>query len=202
MSKSNGSAFVKDDGVEAVSPVTGAMNLRKWLDKGKARVIKRVEVCLAAANEAEIRDLDAQITAAQGKRLGVIDDRLASAGPDLHALAERVEELRTEMRESMTVFKFTGLKAGQVLACRDAASVGEDGEPDGEEVGLRILAAQCVEPTGLTWEDFRTLGEAIGDEPFVEKIYRTARAAMSGVVDIPFSLAASQILSTPRSSES
>lgn len=196
---SKGKAFVKADGVEAVAPVSGVMNLRKWLAKGNARVIKRVEVCLAAGLEAEIRDLDAAIVAAKGAKIGLVDERLATVGPDLRGMAERAEALRAEMQESMTVFKFVGLKADRFEAIRAESSKGEDGEPNGEEVGYRILAAQCIEPAGMTWEDMKALADAIGDEAFINKIHRTAQAASAGVVDIPFSSAASAILATRES---
>lgn len=196
MSKPKGTAFTKPE------PIDGMMNLRKWIDRGTARVVKRVEVCMAASLEAEIEELNAQLQAAQGKRLGIVDERLNSTAPDVRELAQRIQDLRDEMRDSMVTLKFTGLSADQIEACRSAATVGEDGEPDPEEIGYRMLAAQCVEPAGVTWEDMRDLGKAMGDRPFIERVHRVAQSAMAGVVNIPFSLAASQILATPESSES
>lgn len=164
-------------------------NLQRWIARGHARVVKYVEVYLAAGLEADIRDLDAQIVQAKAR---------GESNESLVPLAEQVEALRAEMTESKTVFKFTAVSS-QML--RDLTALVDDDDTD--ELGMRIMAAQCLEPPGLTWEDMRDLQDAIGEGYFMNTIIRTAVAARDGgSIDVPFSLSASAILQARVSSAS
>ena len=195
-----GAAFQPSEPDPVASDPT-RFNLRKWYARGKTRVVKYVEVYLAAGLEADIRELDSQIVATKG---GVLDERLAggtvSEDARLVALAQEVEALRAEMAESKVVFKFRGLDPGEFDKIKE--SLGEDADDD-EKVGYAMFAAQCLEPAGMTGEDFAEMAEHLGEGYFGQTIIRTATAANSGMsVDVPFSLNASEVLRTRASSGS
>lgn len=195
---SKGSAFTKAD-AESDEPKMDPtkFDLQRWIAKGKARVVKYVEVYMAAGLEADIRELDAQIV---HEKASPADDRLAGGDNRLVELAEQVESLRAEMAESRVVFKFRSLDPGEFDKIHAAA--GGDDVP-AEKIGYAIFAAQCVQPTGLTAEDFESLADALGEGYFTNTLVRAAIAARDGgSVDVPFSLNASEVLRTRASSGS
>lgn len=194
--KKTGEAFTKPE-----PEITPRMNLRRWLDKGNARVVKYVEVYLAAGLEADIREMDAEIARLRGANLGV--EQTSENEARLRSMAQQVEDWRAEMNDSRVVFKFRGIDGSEVEAIRAAAPVGEDGKPDQSAMGFALFAKQCLAPEGLTAEDFADLHAALGDGYFDQTIVRTAIAARDGVsIDVPFSFAASEILRTRASSAS
>ncbi|NUO35443.1 MAG: hypothetical protein HOQ27_10330 [Dermatophilaceae bacterium] len=198
--KTPGAAFVRPDEPAEVASDPTNFNLRKWYTRGKARVVKYVEVYMAAGLEADIRELDAKIVATRG---GIIDERLAggtvSEDDRLVAMAREVEALRAEMAESRIVFKFRALDPGEFEAIK--TSLGEKAEDDAA-LGYAMFAAQCIEPAGLSGGDFAELAEHLGEGYFGQTIIRTATAANAGEsVSVPFSLNASEVLRTRGSSQ-
>ena len=196
-----GSAFTPEPSEPDAASDPTRFKLRKWYSRGKARVVKYVEVYLAAGLEADIRELDAQIVSTKS---GILDDRLSGGGVSndsrLVEMAQEVERLRAEMAESKVVFKFRGLDPGEFDKIKEDLG---DLADDDEQIGYAMFAAQCIEPVGMTGSDFEELAQHLGEGYFGQTIIRTATSANSGTsVDVPFSLNASEVLRTRASSQS
>jgi hypothetical protein len=115
-------------------------------------------------------------------------------------MAEQVEALRAEMAESRVVFKFRSLDPGEFDKIHATAG-GDEAAP--EKIAYAVFAAQCVQPAGLSADDFEAMAEALGEGYFTNTIVRAAIAARDGGgVDVPFSLNASEVLRTRASSAS
>lgn len=193
MSKSKGDAFAKAEPAPARDPLGDfRMNLRKWRDKGTARVVKYAEVFLAPGLQAEIDALDAEIV------------RLGTDNPESVPLAEQAEALREEMQSSRMSFKFAGIDSENIRSIADGFEKDADGNvKDNKGFTCQVLAAQCVEPKGMTADDFADLFDALGEGYFGRTLLAASGAARDGVsVDVPFSLAASLTLKTRESSAS
>ncbi len=193
---SNNSAFVKPPEPDE----DARMNVRKWLRKGHARIVKRVEVYLAAGLQPDIEELDAQIQQARNAA-PANDERLSSVGPDLADMAARVEALRADMEASKTVFRFQAIDAAKVEEIVADTPKGKGDEPEPRALTFALLEYQCVEPKGMTREDFEELLNGLGEGYFNRTLLATAIAARDGAnVSVPFSFVASEILRTRASS--
>lgn len=199
MSKS-GNAFTK---TPQDQPNVDGFDVHEWI-RGAALVTRSVPVCGKPQLLGKIEALKDEIERVQAGDFD--DDRPLAKSPAL-ALAEELEAARAEMLASMLTFTFRGMRPGEMEKIK--ATVGDVEETDGTgEVDYRLLEALCVKPTGLTWEDFRTLH--VGDPErgieglgtyFMRTIMRTANAAIEGGgVDVPFSPASSALIA--RSSKS
>lgn len=115
------------------------------------------------------------------------DERLGTKS-EPQRIAAQMDAIRREMDASARVFKFRSLAPGELDEIKDAA--GKGAQP--EELTFRVLATQCVQPAGITWEQFKTLYQALGDGYFNATILQTANEAReANAVALPFSLAAS-----------
>ena len=153
-------------------PVT--FNVDEWL-AGASRVTKMVEVYGKPHLQAEIDELDARL------RSDTLD------GSERHDVADRVEALRAEMTASRAVFKFSSIPDEKVEAIRKRHK--------GDEIAgaMEILAAQCVQPSGMTGGGMARIKDTIGEGYFAQTILTTASLAQQGLgVTVPFSSAASR----------
>lgn len=151
-----------------------AFDLDKWLS-GTTRIVKYVDIYGKPGLQAEIDELDSLL-------------RRTEDTTERHAIAERIEALRTEMEASRVGFKFTSLADERVTALRDE-------HKDDEDYALAVAAEQCVTPAGFTLERMRALFAAIGEGYFAQTVLATANAAQQGMgVTVPFSSAASAAL--------
>lgn len=128
--------------------------------------------------------------------------RMAAKSP-LQIAAERVKVLEDEMAASALTFRFEALTVAQ----RDEIRQAMQGRDNPDEMNLRAIAAMCVEVTGpdgvvfserMTWEDFRGLRDTLGAHIFEQTIDAAADRAAGGQWSVPFSSAASHILSTAK----
>lgn len=153
-------------------------DLDKWLG-GSMRVTKFVEVYGKAGLQADIDELDA---------------RLADLDPDddeRDTLVDRLDALRDEMEASKLGLKFSSIPDEQVERIRKR----HKGSGDDVEMAraMDLLAAQCVQPSGLTAAQFAAMRDALGDGYFAQTILTTAALAQQGLgVTAPFSSAASR----------
>lgn len=127
---------------------------------------------------------DAQVAAA----VEAADDRLGgSAGDRVAEIAERMEAARQAMSASAVTFRFRSPSPDEVELVKKEAGK----HADSLEVTFRLLARQCVEPKGLTWETFKAMYAGFGDGYFANTILRCANEAReAGAVDVPFSRSA------------
>jgi len=184
-----GDAFTKDT---PSTPDAETFNLRAWI-KGTAPVTRSVTVYGRPDLMGVIEELSDRLVEAQAAEMD--DDRPLARSAALD-LAEQIEAARKEMHASALRFRFRGLKNGEHEEIK--AEFGrEDDAPDGiGELDYRIVARQCVQPEGLSWEDFRDLHGNLGNY-FARTIMVTANAAVSGGgVDVPFSSASSSLIAT------
>lgn len=176
-----------------------AFDVRKWR-RGAALVTRSVEVYGRPDLLGVIEALDAEIVRAQAAEF---DDDRPLAKSHARDLAEQREAVAREMAESVQVFRFRGLRPGELEAINAENPSDDDTISDRD---YKVWAAQCVEPKGLTWEDFKALhrgddeSEGLGAY-FLQTIARTANlASQAGGIDVPFSPASS--LLTGNSSKS
>lgn len=147
-------------------------NVDEWLS-GVTRVTKMVEVYGRPHLQAEIDELDALASDAEG------DER-----DDLHAQAD---ELREEMEASRVRFKVASLREERVEVIRKQFK-----PKDLEGPTFAIMSEQIVHPV-MTADQLRALRDAIGDGYFAQTLTATCLAAQQGLaVTVPFSSAASR----------
>jgi hypothetical protein len=169
----------------------------------QARPAERgIPLCLRGDLVARYEDLDRQRDEAeqQAKRNA---DSLASGG-QARQLAEQMEALREQMRDSTVTFTLRALprpKYRALLAAHPPRR-GEDGEilPEDRENGLNNdtfwtpLIRACLAAPALTEEQLtRLLDEVLSDRQY-EQLAIEALQVCRGEVDIPFSFAASRLM--------
>ena len=184
-----GDAFTKDP---PATPDVETFDVRGWI-RNTAPVTRSVTVYGRPDLMGEIEALDDRVVELQATEFD--DDRLGYVS-EAQKVAQQAEELRVQMHASALRFRFRGLKNGELEEIK--AEFGrEDDAPDGVgELDYRIMARQCVQPAGLSWEDFRTLHENFGAY-FARTLMKTAQeAVMGGGVDVPFSSASSSLIAT------
>lgn len=166
-------------------PSPATFDIEAWLS-GAVPVVKSCRVTLKAGLEGQIRDLDEQINVGI---LGVSGEGDVA----LRDLATERQALAVELEESWVVWRFRDLLQSDI----DAIGEAMDGRDDSaDERGLRVLAAQCVDPAGVTWETFQTMADSDAFPLSVfARIADTAAAARDAVaVSVPFSRNVSHIL--------
>lgn len=172
-----------------------AFDVRKWR-KGAALVTRSVEVYGRPDLLGAIEALDDQIVRAQSADF---DNDRDAAITRARELAEQRETLAREMAASIQIFRFRGLRPGELEKINAENPTDDDKITDRD---YKVWATQCVEPKGLTWEDFKAMH--LGDDEsdgfgayFLQTIARTANlAAQAGGVDVPFSPASSSLTGT------
>lgn len=199
-----GTAFQKaeDAAADTSQDHSGSVDLapekfdpKKWVRR-TAMVTRSVPVCGRPDLMGRIEELKADLERAQS--VDFDGDR-----PMARTLAKRIavelEQARADMFAAIQVFRFRGLRSGELEEIK--AAHGPDKNPDGvSDLDYKILAAQCVSPQGLDWEDFKVMHVGDGQDAeglgsyFVRTVMATANAAVSGGgVDVPFSSAASAL---------
>ena len=127
--------------------------------------------------------------------------RMSATSP-LKAKAKEIEALRTEMAESALTFRFVGLTHDQRAELRQVMG----GRDNTDELNLRAIATMCVSvttaagvefPDRMDWTDFAALRDGVGVRVF-EEIDQAATRASGDDWSVPFSHAASLILSTEK----
>jgi hypothetical protein len=156
---------------------------------------KTVPTCLrgdlVAAHEAAETELDAASRAT--------GDSLAGNGAG--AIAERIEALETQMRDSTYPFRFRALPKPRwrALCGEHPPRRGDDGEVvDTDRIGVNaetfydaIIRACLVDPQ-LTDDEWAQLQNALTDRQY-DELAEAAWGVNRREVDIPFSLAASRM---------
>lgn len=192
-STSSGAAFGLN-GSDVTTPTDG-FDLDAWIDGaklperactiyGRPDLVAEYEALDAELHALEQHDDDDQPT----------DDRLG-AKSDLNRIADRMADVRREMEKSARLFRFRAPTDDEYDQLRE----GLDDVPEADRnraAGFRLLAIQCIEPAGITAEQFERLEARLGSGYF-EVLARTANAAReSSQVALPFSVRASVIRST------
>ncbi|MGG5257457.1 hypothetical protein [Phycicoccus avicenniae] len=187
----NGSAFTSTPDKPETADVTG-FDLRAWI-RGATPVTRSVTVYGRPDLMGQIEALKEQLVAVQS---APFDDDRPLVKTEAMRIAEEIERLRDEMKDSALRFRFRGMKNGELEDIKKEMGR-EDDAPDGiGELDYRCMERQCVEPAGLSWEDFRELHTNLGNY-FNQTIIRTCNAAArGGEVDVPFSSASSALTGT------
>jgi hypothetical protein len=175
--------------------------------KSKLATAKRpertVEVCLRGDLQAEFEELDRQ--ARELLDAAPADGRLVG-NPERKRLADEIERLRAEMRESMVVFRLRALPRGRYTALM-ADHPPVDGNDRDRQLGYNpdaffpdVVLKSIVEPEDIDADTWDALLDALTDHQFDEFV-----AAVTLLnhrrVDVPFSKAAS-LLTRPSEPES
>lgn len=169
-------AFTKDDSDD--------FSLDDWIS-GARLPEKSVTVYGRADLVAEFYELERQLQGA-GKP-AVEDDRLT--GDPSKVLAQRMEELRTQMQGSALTFRFRAILDSEVEAAKKAHK-GSD-----EALSFALLTIQAVHPK-VAEEKWPLIREKIGDGQFAALLEAAGSASYDRQVSVPFSLAASALLTS------
>lgn len=150
---------------------------------------RTVSLCLAGHLQARFEDLERQLKAAQDSPAR----KLTDVGPQ--AIAEQMEALRGEMAESTVVFTLRGLPRKQWHALV-AQHPSDDPTMayDAETLGPALVRASVIDPK-VSEEQWARLDEKLTDGQW-SQLTDTAWNLNRRAVDVPFSLAASQMLRT------
>ena len=138
---------------------------------------------------AEYEALDAELKAEKAK--GDATDSRLTGDPKV-AIAQRMEQVRSELQGSALTFRFRALLDTEAKPIRDAHK-GAD-----EELTFKLLSVQVLEPK-VSPEQWPKIRERIGDGQFAYLVEAAGSASYDLQVSIPFSLAASALLNTDRS---
>jgi hypothetical protein len=184
MPKHTGESFTPE--IDTADPAT--FNPKAWV-RGTTTVTRSCIVYGRPDLMGEIEALEAQLEEIQASKFD--DDRPLARSAAVE-VAEQIEELRAQMYASGLRFRLRGLRNGELekikAECTEEFVAGSVGELD-----YRILAAQCVEPQGFDWEDFRDMHTNFGNY-FAQTLLVTGNAAViGGGVDVPFSSASSAL---------
>lgn len=172
------------------TPDPTGFDMRAWI-AGAAPVTRSCTVYGRPDLMGEIEALKDELAEAQSADAS--DERLSSPTPGLD-IAQRIEDLREQMHASAVRFRFRGLRNGELETIREEMGRPDDAPGGVGELDYRIMAAQCVAPAGLRWEDFRDLHTNLGAY-FSRTILKTSvEAVQGGGVDVPFSSASSSLI--------
>lgn len=171
------------------------VDLRALIKAKATRASESVTIFLDQAAAAEVRDLERDLQALAAEKPLQISQK---PGKDI---ARKIEAARARMAESAVTFRFRALDRPQAAEVHEVM----DGRDDIDEYTLRVHAAMCVAPEGVTWEVLKELrdgipgeSEGIGAALYSQTIEAAADRAGVGELTVPFSLSASSILSTKK----
>jgi hypothetical protein len=169
------------------------------LIKAAKRPERTVQVFLAGDQVAEFEELDRQREAAQRQGTESLD-----AGPAV-VLAQRMKELRTRMADSAVTIRLRALSrlAYDKLLAEHPPRRGDDGEVLPSDLsGFNsatfyepLIRACWVEPVLDPEVLTQLLDEVLSNRQF-DEVAMTALVVNRGTVDVPFSPAASRLLSS------
>lgn len=167
---------------------------------GSARRAERsVQLCLRADLTAQMQDLQRQLEAAE--KQAAATDSLAGSGVDVRGLAEQIEAVRKEMLGHTATFTMRAVPRRRWTELV-AAHPAREGHPTDTVLGLNedsffeVLLKECTVAPALDDDDWKHLL----DDVLSDAQWKTLTNAVWGVncrdVDVPFSSAASRILSS------
>jgi len=185
--------------LRAVTGVSGKGTLKNFKAMLNAAKLpeRTVEICLrgdlVAEHQQAERDLERAEKAA-GNSL---------AGNGTAEIAERIQALEAEMQESVYTFRLRALPKPEFRAFKAEYPVRiEDGEPNKQDAvfgfdvdkGFEPLARMCLIDPELDDETWAQLMGKVNEQQF-EELAAAAWVLCRGDVDIPFSFAASRLMS-------
>lgn len=151
--------------------------------------VRSVSICLNGDLRAEHDDLARELERLrQEKPTGKMAE-----GQAAREVAERIQQVEAEMRESETVFKFRGLSKNAIRRLFEKFPPPEP-NPDNlrwniHEGASALLAESAVEPT-MTVQQADQLADSVDDGVWTELV-NAAWVASTGSTRIPFSVRAS-----------
>jgi hypothetical protein len=156
---------------------------------------KTVPICTAGDLQAEFEDLERDLALAREKpaEAGTL---AGGSDPMATAIAQQIQELRGKMREHTTVFRFQGLssKAYSDLVAKHPPkddSKRTDVDPDGFSADL---VATCAVQPKMTFDEAVQLSEVLTQAQW-DALFTAAYEVNKADIDVPFSYAASAVLS-------
>jgi hypothetical protein len=172
------------------TPDVDGFDLRAWISK-TAPVTRSCTVYGRPDLQGEIEALIDRLHEIQSSDM---DDDRPLALDEAAEVSRSIEAKRAQMHASALRFRFRGLRNGELEEVKEEMGREDDDAKTITELDYRILAHQCIEPVGLTWEDFAALHANLGVY-WVRTIYKTGNdAATGGGVDVPFSSASSALI--------
>jgi hypothetical protein len=155
---------------------------------------RTVPLCLRGDLQAEVEDLERQLRQAE---LAVADK--LSDGAEAHTLAERIEAIREEMKDSTVVFRLRALPRKAYSDLVSAHPADGDDEVD-QAFGFgastffpALIQASAVEPELEPEQWDSLLDDTLTSRQF-DELVDAVLALNRRPVDVPFSHAASRIL--------
>lgn len=171
--------------------------------KEKLKAAKRpettVQVCLRGDLQAEFEQAERELADAERKPA----DSLAGTGS--RAIAERIEALREQMREHTVEFRFRAKSRHEWRVLIDAHPPRRDDDgaflEEDRYIGVNtatffeVCIRECLAEPVLDDDDWATLDANLSDRQY-DSLFNAAWNINRGEVGVPFSRAASRILSS------
>lgn len=185
---SDGSAFVKTPATE--------LSIDEII--AKARPVERtVELCLRGDLSARFEELERQLREARQDERAA--DRSLGDSTGGREIAEEMERIRNEMRESLVTFRLRAMPPKQWTALR-GEHMDTNGRLDLQAFGPPAVAASLVSPQ-VTAAQLDALVAVLSGGQW-DELVNTAVVVNQGTVDVPFSQLASLVLRPPDSDPS
>ncbi|MFI6296861.1 hypothetical protein ACIBEJ_35090 [Nonomuraea sp. NPDC050790] len=160
---------------------------------------KTVPICLAGDLQAEFEDLERDLAIARDQpEEGTL---AGGANPLATQIAQQIVELRERMREHTTVFRFRGLqrkKFKDLVAAHPPSDEDKDAgnDVDWETFGVALVSACAVEPQ-MSVEQAGELADELTQAQW-DSLFAASYSVNKRDVDVPFSYAASAVLSSSK----
>lgn len=161
---------------------------------------KTVPICTAGDLQAEFEDLERDLAIAKEKPLE--EGTLAGgANPMATAVAQQIQELRGRMREHTVVFRFQGLSSkaySDLVAKHPPKDDSKRTDVDADGFSADLVATCAIEPK-MTFAEAVQLSEVLTQAQW-DALFTAAYEVNKTDIDVPFSYAASAVLSGSKKS--
>ncbi|WP_326646687.1 hypothetical protein OG884_18845 [Streptosporangium sp. NBC_01755] len=156
---------------------------------------KTVPICLAGDLQAEFESLERDLAIAREKPADA-GTLAGGSDPMATAIAQQIQELRAKMREHTAVFRFQGLSSkvySDLVAQHPPKEESKRGDVDWDSFSVALVATCAVEPK-MSVEEAGQLADALTQAQW-DALFTAAFEVNKADIDVPFSFAASAVLS-------
>ncbi|MER5420328.1 hypothetical protein [Streptosporangium roseum] len=156
---------------------------------------KTVPICLAGDLQAEFEALERDLAIAREKPADA-GTLAGGSDPMATAIAQQIQELRARMREHTVVFRFQGLSSktySDLVAAHPPKDDSKRNDVNWDTFSVALVATCAVEPQ-MTVDEATQLAEALTQAQW-DALFTAAYETNKADIDVPFSYAASAVLS-------
>ncbi|MEV8638091.1 hypothetical protein AB0395_41210 [Streptosporangium sp. NPDC051023] len=149
---------------------------------------------------AEFEDLERDLAVAKEKPVEA-GTLAGDTDPMATAIAQQIQELRARMREHTVVFRFQGLSSkvySDLVASHPPKDDSKRGDVDWDTFSVALVATCAVEPK-MTVDEAGQLAESLTQAQW-DALFTASYEVNKADIDVPFSYAASAVLSGSKKS--